>query len=70
MRSSLCSDFPVRGPVTILCDDRAAVSLCEDCKQGRRVKHIDVIHHFAQVRVDSCEIPFFYCRSEDNVSDN
>ena len=65
----LSEDFPLPGPLTVLCDNKAALSLCNDRKEGQRVKHIDVIHHFARDRVASGELKFLYCRSADNISD-
>ena len=65
----LSCDFPLKGPLIVLCDNKAALSLCKDRKEGQRVKHIDIIHHFARDRVASGELQFLYCRSEDNVSD-
>jgi hypothetical protein len=65
----LSSDFPLGGPVVIRCDNKAALSLCKDCKEGQRVKQIDVIHHFARDHVASGELSFVYCKSEENVSD-
>ena len=65
----LSADFPVKGPITIRCDNEAALALLKDRKEGARVKHIDVIHHFARERVASGEIKFVYCRSVDNISD-
>jgi hypothetical protein len=65
----LSSDFPLKGPVIIECDNKAAISLCKDRKEGQRVKHIDIIHHFARDHVASGELSFVYCKSEDNVSD-
>jgi hypothetical protein len=44
----LSSDFPLGGPVVIRIDNKAALSLCKDRKEGQRVKHIDVIRHFAR----------------------
>jgi hypothetical protein len=55
--------------VIIRCDNKAALSLCKDRKEGQRVKHIDVIHHFARDHVASGELSFVYCKSEENVSD-
>jgi hypothetical protein len=37
--------------------------------EGQRVKHIDVIHHFARDDVASGELSFVYCKSVENVSD-
>jgi hypothetical protein len=65
----LSDDFPIPGPLIVRCDNKAALSLCEDRKEGQRVKHIDIIHHFARDCVASGELKFVYCRSEDNVSD-
>jgi hypothetical protein len=65
----LSSDLPLKGPVVIACDNTAAISLCKDCKEGQRVKHIDIIHHCACDHVASGELQFVYCKSEDNVSD-
>jgi hypothetical protein len=65
----LSSDFPLKGPLTILCDNKAALSLCKDRKEGQRVKHIDIIHHFARDHVASGELQYLYCKSCDNVSD-
>jgi hypothetical protein len=65
----LSADFPLKGPMTIRCDNEAALALLKDRKEGARVKHIDVIHHFARERVASGEIEFVYCRSADNKSD-
>ena len=52
-----------------MCDNKAALTLCNERKEGQRVKHIDIIHHFARDHVASGELRFVYCRSEDNVSD-
>jgi hypothetical protein len=65
----LSPDFPLKGPVDIACDNKAAISFCKDRKEGQRVKHIDDIHHFARDHVASGELSFVYCKSEDNVSD-
>jgi hypothetical protein len=65
----LSSDFPLKGLVKIECGNKAAISLCKDRKEGKRVKHVDVIHHFARDNVASGELCFVYCKYEDNVSD-
>ena len=65
----LCAELWPGGATVVRCDNKAAVSLCDDRKETKRAKHIDVIHHFARERVASGEIKFLYCRSEDNVSD-
>jgi hypothetical protein len=55
----LSADFWLSGPVTIQCDSKAALSLCKDRKEGQRVKHIDVIHHFAHHRWQAGSCPLF-----------
>lgn len=67
--SLLSNDFPIKGPLSVFCDNKAALSLCKDRKEGQRVKHIDIIHHFARDHVASGELQFLYCKSQDNVSD-
>jgi hypothetical protein len=54
----LTSDVPLGGPVVIRCDNRAALSLCKDCKEGERMEHIDIIHHFVRDDVASGEMWF------------
>jgi hypothetical protein len=65
----LCAELCLKGPLRVFCDNQAALTLCADKKETQRVKHIDIIHHFARDRVASGEVEFAYCRSEDNVSD-
>jgi hypothetical protein len=65
----LSTDLPFKNPIVICCDSRAALSLCRDDKEGQRTKHIDVIHHFARDHVESGELEFVYCKSENNISD-
>lgn len=65
----LSADLPIGEPLRVFCDNQAALCLLRDRKEGQRVKHIDIIHHFARDRVASGELVFVYCRSEDNISD-
>jgi hypothetical protein len=63
-----CSrDFPLSGPISVACDNKAALALCKNCKEGQRSKHIDVIHHFARYHVITGELDFVYCISESNM---
>lgn len=65
----LSDDFPIKGPLLVLCDNKAALSLCQDRKEGQRSKHFDVIYHFARDHVQSGELRFVYCKSAENISD-
>jgi hypothetical protein len=65
----LSSDFPLKIPVVIECDNKTANSMCKDRQEVQRVKHVDIIHHFARDHVASGELSFVYCKSDDNVSD-
>jgi hypothetical protein len=51
------------------CSSHTDNAQCKDRKEGQRVKHIDVIHHFARDHVASGELSFVSCKSEENVSD-
>ena len=66
---ALCGELQIEGPLRVRCDNQAALVICQDRKETQRVKHIDIVHHFARDRVASGEIVFEYCRSESNVSD-
>jgi hypothetical protein len=65
----LSRDLDLKGPLHVFCDNKAALCLCKDRKESKRVKHIDVIHHFARDRVASGELAFLYFESKNNVSD-
>jgi hypothetical protein len=60
----LSSVLPLKGPVVIACDNKAAIPMCKGRKEGQRFKHIDIIHHFARDHVASRELQFVYCKSE------
>jgi hypothetical protein len=62
-------DFPFPGSIGVACDNKAALALCRDCKEGQRSKHLDVIHHFACDHVKTGELEFVYCKSENNIGD-
>jgi hypothetical protein len=67
--SMLCQVLWPGEATVILCDNKAAVSLCLDRKETKRAKHIDIVHHFARDHVACGDVKFVYCRSEDIVSD-
>ena len=66
---SVCSDFAWDSALTVFCDNQAALTFSQDQKESQRVKHIDIIHHFARDDVASGKLQFLYCRSEEKVSD-
>ena len=49
----LSTGFPIKGSLTVFCDNKAVLSLCKDCKAGQSIKHVDIIHHFARYHVAS-----------------
>ena len=59
----MSSDFPLKGALEIRCDNQAALTLCKDKKEGQRMKHIDIVHHFVANRVSlilrhaRCHVP-------------
>jgi hypothetical protein len=63
----LSTTVPLKDPIVICCDDRAALSLCRDHKEGQRMKHVDVIHHFSRDHVESGALKFVYCNSCYNL---
>jgi hypothetical protein len=66
---SVSRDFPLPGPVSVACDNRAALALCKNCNEGQPSRHIDVLHHFARDHVMTWDLDFVHCKSENNISD-
>ncbi|KAJ9529514.1 hypothetical protein QJQ45_013867 [Haematococcus lacustris] len=56
-------------PVTIMCDNEAALTLVKHPIASARSKHIDVLHHFVRERVARGELVFKFCGSAANVAD-
>ncbi|KAJ9516243.1 hypothetical protein QJQ45_001140 [Haematococcus lacustris] len=56
-------------PVTIMCDNEAALTLVKHPIASARSKHIDVLHHFVRERVARGELVFKFCGSVANVAD-
>jgi hypothetical protein len=64
----LSNALRLEGALHVYCDNKAALSLCKDRKETKRVKHFDMMHHLARDHVASGELMFLFCKSED-VSD-
>ncbi|KAJ9534056.1 hypothetical protein QJQ45_002051 [Haematococcus lacustris] len=60
---------PVVQPVTIMCDNEAALTLVKHPIASARSKHIDVLHHFVRERVARGELVFKFCGSAATVAD-
>ncbi|KAJ9509995.1 hypothetical protein QJQ45_011674 [Haematococcus lacustris] len=56
-------------PVTIMCDNEAAITLIKHPIASARSKHIDVLHHFVRERAARGELVFKYLASGANVAD-
>ncbi|MGQ3285875.1 reverse transcriptase domain-containing protein, partial [Bosea sp. (in: a-proteobacteria)] len=56
-------------PVTIMCDNEAAITLIKHPIASAQSKHIDVLHHFVRERAARGEVVFKFCESEANVAD-
>ncbi|KAJ9531976.1 hypothetical protein QJQ45_003693 [Haematococcus lacustris] len=56
-------------PVTIMCDNEAAITLIKHPIASALSKHIDVLHHFVRERAARGELLFKYLASGANVAD-
>jgi hypothetical protein len=46
--SELCTDLALPKPFVIACDEKGALQVCQNRKEGQLVKYIDIIHHLAR----------------------
>ncbi|KAJ9507395.1 hypothetical protein QJQ45_006357 [Haematococcus lacustris] len=56
-------------PVTIMCDNKTAITLIKHPIASARSKHIDVLHHFVRERAARGELVFKHLATGSNVAD-
>jgi hypothetical protein len=57
-------------PINIGIDNQAALALSKNPIESARAKHIDVVNHLIRNRIIRGEVAFYYCPTEENVSDS
>ncbi|GAW10056.1 retrovirus-related pol polyprotein [Lentinula edodes] len=62
-------DLRQDGPLTLHCDNFAAVSLTQNSKKNMLVKHIEMRYHFIREKVENGEIAMKLIRTGENVAD-
>jgi hypothetical protein len=67
--SVLCQEIWPWEASVVMCDKKAAESLCCDRKETKRAKHIDIVHHFSRDWVASDGLKLVFCKSKETVSD-
>jgi transposase InsO family protein len=66
---NLLSDFDIDGPMQILNDNSAALSIANNPMCAKRAKHIDTQWHFVRDRISKGDIIVQYCPTEFMVAD-
>ena len=59
---------PLR-PVTIFCDNQAAIAYTKDPKYHSKTKHIDIRYHFLKDQVAQNEVKLEFIPTTDQVAD-
>eukprot|EP00122_Pirum_gemmata_P021620 Pgem_evm2s20129 len=62
-------DIKVKLPITLYSDNQAAISVGNDFKCSKKVKHIDVKYHAVREMIDQGLIKLEYISSEENIAD-
>jgi hypothetical protein len=52
-----------------MCDNQGCIALAKNPTHHSRTKHIDIQHHFIREKLESGEIGFKYCPTQDMVAD-
>ncbi|KAJ8454043.1 hypothetical protein ONZ45_g19461 [Pleurotus djamor] len=56
-------------PLTLFCDNQAAIALTKDHQFHVRTKHIDIRYHFVRWVVESGAIKVAYCPTDEMIAD-
>ncbi|UYV78679.1 hypothetical protein LAZ67_16002366, partial [Cordylochernes scorpioides] len=56
-------------PITIFCDNRAAIEFSKNNIENNRSKHIDIRYHYIREKVNSGDIHVNYISTNDNLAD-
>ena len=70
--TSILGDFGVtaqKGPITVYCDNQAAIALANNPGHHRSSKHIDIRYHYIRENVLSGFIDLHYCRTSEQMAD-
>jgi hypothetical protein len=55
--------------IPLLCDNESAVKIATNLVQHKRIKHIDIRHHFLRDHVSKCDIVMESVRTDDQLAD-
>ncbi|CAL5390796.1 unnamed protein product [Camellia sinensis] len=68
---SLLSDIGLdwSGPMTLYCDNKAAISIAHNPIQHDRTKHIEIDRHFIKEKLNKGVICMPFVKSEDQLAD-
>ncbi|XP_075084728.1 secreted RxLR effector protein 161-like [Nicotiana tabacum] len=55
--------------VPIFCDNTSAINIAKNPCQHKRIKHIDIQHHFLKDNVEKGNISINFCKTEDQIAD-
>ncbi|UYV65269.1 hypothetical protein LAZ67_3003763, partial [Cordylochernes scorpioides] len=56
-------------PITVFCDNRAAIEFSKNNIENNRSKHIDIRYHYIREKVNSGDIHVNYISTNDNLAD-
>lgn len=60
--------FPIRGPMTLYCDNKAAINIAHDHVQHDRTKHVEVDQHFIKDHIKKGSIYIPYIQTKDQLA--